>query len=310
MSTSIAVSCSRAARANLGPRSPKGMAPGAMAFATGLLFASFGLAGCGASDGTEEPVVQERTPLVVDTCTGAQISAAIAAGGSVLLDCGASPITIAMPATSVTRPTQVSAAFPGTVTFATVGTFLSVSSGASLSVSGVTFDGQNLGGMAIHADDLTANRVSVSGVTFRRYDGFAIDVGGPTTLTVSNSTFDSNTNTSFGGALYIEGATVTVSNTTFSNNRGNNGGAVSMVAGTLNVSASAFVENQASVGGGVFVTGAFSSATVANSSFTMDVASFAGAAIASEGAVTIAHDCTFVDDFSPRGALYGNVQVK
>ncbi|MCP4358984.1 MAG: DUF11 domain-containing protein [Chloroflexi bacterium] len=70
------------------------------------------------------------------------------------------------------------------------------------------------------AHTLFANNISINSDAGGRGGAFRIDDGG--TATIYNSTFDSNTTDSFGGAMYTDG-TVTVTNSTFNNNSSTNG---------------------------------------------------------------------------------------
>src|SRR5262245_3817638 len=88
---------------------------------------ALGSFGCGADAvyQSEEPLESATSALVA--CDGASIAAAIRAGGDVALDCGAAPITIALPFNiGVTAATRVHAIRPGTITFTHTGTLFAV----------------------------------------------------------------------------------------------------------------------------------------------------------------------------------------
>lgn len=274
-----------------------------------------GLAGCGQAPPGEE-VVQESEALVVTNCTGAAIAAAIAAGGSIVLSCGANPITVKVPSTTVARSAQLSSMGSGRLTFAHTSTLFTVTGGATFSVSGIDFTGsQTLGfGPAFKVNPSAPGNIQVSGAVFRSYQNtFVMQLEQGASVSVTGCTFDRNTANSFGAPIYNEGANVTVRDSTFSNNtvNGGRGGAINQVVGTLTVSSSTFSSNMAlgsgAHGGAIAVSGG--TATITNCTFANNRASSLGAAILATNSVTKISYSTFANNTSPGLTLAGNPSV-
>ena len=131
------------------------------------------------------------------------------------------------------------------------------------------------------------------------------------TLSVTNTTFNKNTATSWnvgngGGAIYNTG-TLTVNNTTFNNNVANyNGGAIYNELGTLTETNITFNNNSAKYGEGgtIYNTGTL---TGTNDTFNNSAAG-PGGAIYNTGTLTI-HNSTFTNsnsNYHYGGAIYNN----
>lgn len=273
------------------------------------LAGSVASSGCGGV-GSDASVAALSEPLLITNCTGAAISAAVAAGGVVTLSCGTLPVTIQVPSTTVAHDTQLSAARPGLITFVHVGTLFDVTSGASFGVSGISFDGMGQRITALRADSATAQSVILSNAVVSRYAGLAIQVGNHSSLNVSSTTFRNNGGLGFASPIYSEGGDVTVSNSSFVANHsfGSGGAITSLGGGVLNVSGCAFVSNNASAGGAIYSSVFSPPAVVTNSTFASNVGSAAGGAVFSFAAATIVN-CTFVDNSSPLGTIGGPAQV-
>jgi predicted outer membrane repeat protein len=117
---------------------------------------------------------------------------------------------------------------------------ISATSGVTLMMTNVTFN---------------SNNVCAPSCVNGANGGAIYQAGGP--LTVTNSTFNSNT-ADLGGAIYQGGGTTTISGTSFSSNQASIGGAIENVGGgTLNITASVFVSNTAGLlpGGSSIGTG-------------------------------------------------------
>jgi len=99
----------------------------------------------------------------------------------------------------------------------------------------------------------------LDGVTVRNFNTAhsALDFAADTTLTITDSVFDHNTNTSAsgtGGAISFAGTELTITDSTFSNNKAEkNGGAICVSSGRtgiLTISGSTFEENSSTSGNG------------------------------------------------------------
>lgn len=238
-------------------------------------------------------VVGNGTPV---SCTRAAIATALAGGGSVTFNCGASPITIPITATLETSAASVTIDGGNLVTLQGVAgvrilrhfTFgfnaastltLRNIAFANASISGV---GTNSNGAAILSQNQSAN--------------FNTDIP---TLNLENVTFTSNVTTTTardsgtdwydfgGGAVFSLGGVVNITNSTFTANRANQGagGAVHGLGSTITITGSTFTNNVATAvstsdtssgyGGALYVDGARfiggGGITIINSSFTNNI---------------------------------------
>jgi hypothetical protein len=261
--------------------------------------------GCGGAEPSE--VAEEiRNALVITNCTGPAISAAVAAGGDVVLDCGPTPVTISVPLTNVTLPVRLRTLVPGNVTLTHSAGLFRVTNNASLQLENLRFIGP--GGLAAH---ILAGSATVINSTFSGYSLFALSVHTPASrLTVSRSLFAFNgtPSTGFAAAIYAEGAPVQVSDSTFVINQANSGGAItSLGGGPLTVSGCTFADNVAGMGGAIYASGGANSIT--NSTFTRNRASTGGAVQAGPfGSFTI-RNSTFADNPAQSGMIAGNAQL-
>jgi len=173
----------------------------------------------------------------------------IAGGRNITLDASNSPAPITLEANNVTQ-------------------FFHVANGATLKVNGLTFaDGYDpTGGGAIWSDG---------------------------TLTVTNSTFSENTSP-YGGAINIDGGKATISGSTFANNTATgsstaSAGAVYVNNATVYISNSTFTGNAATDGNGTAVAGGviFSDGTVTIVDSTLDGNDASGQSGTSGGAIFV-----------------------
>jgi len=279
-------------------------------FCAGLVAAS-ALCGCGADaagEGGEGSVARESEALVITNCTGAAISAAITAGGNIVLNCGAAPVTIPMPFTPVSNSVQLTAAVPGSVTFSHPSVLFEIGSAATFSISGISFDGSLVTSAMAFNTISSGVTLTISNATFAHYhNGFVMRAGGGASLTVSNATFDHNTASGFAAAIYGEGANVTVNNSRFFRNMATgSGGAITLVGGgTLNVSRSTFAFNRAGLGGAIYANQG--PTTIDNSTFYGNTASSSGGAVYTINPARISNS-TFSSNPSPTGTIF-NAQV-
>lgn len=173
--------------------------------------------------------------------------------------------------------------------------------GGTLTVTGSTFSENSAGafssGGAILSNSYSgANTVMITNSTFISNSapyasggGIAFVNGG--TLTVSDSTFSGNSAIS-GGGIYHYQSTVDLTGSTFSGNSSNSGGAIRNDGGTLTVNRSTFSNNSANSGGGIVNAGTL---TVVNSTFSGNSTTWAGGfggGILNSGALTV-HNSTF-----------------
>jgi predicted outer membrane repeat protein len=262
------------------------------------------LPGCGSGgpDGSAaDEIGSAAAPVVVTNCTGAAISAAIAAGGDIQLSCGSAPITINMPTTTnVTLATRVRPISTGRITFTHSMPLFEVNN-AFFEIDNINLTAASVSGMGIHG--ITAN-VTLNGVNVTGYRTFAVSVHVNSRLTVIGSTFTSNgaSNLGFGAPIYVEGGTADIRSSTFSGNQaGGSGGAITAF-GTLTVADSTFYLNSAGQGGAIYVSSSVAP-VITNSTFWRNSATSASAAIHSPLWPATIRNCTFADNGSPRGSL-------
>ncbi|HEX6510254.1 MAG TPA: choice-of-anchor Q domain-containing protein, partial [Chloroflexota bacterium] len=198
-----------------------------------------------------------------------------------------------------------------TISFSCSGTITLTS---MLSITGsMTING---GGQSVAIDGGGSTRLfSVAGTTLglesvtlsdgsSSYGSAIYDNGG--TVNILNTTFANNTATGgYGGALRIDGGTATVLDSTFSGNTVQNGmgGAIDNHAGHLTVNFDTFSSNSVDSGGGAIVNEGGGTMSVSDgSSFTGNSASggYGGAIYSIGGTATVAHS-----SFSSNSALSG-----
>lgn len=187
---------------------------------------------------------------------------------------------------------------------------MQVNSGVAANLSNVTIaNGKSFQGSGIQI----SGTLSVSNTTF--FSNSASGVGGAIvsdggTLTVTGSTFYSNTTGSGGGIYNYPSGTVNVSNSTFySNSVANSGAGIGNEgAGTVNVSNSTFYSNTAgNNGGGIYIyTGTI--ANVTNSTFYSNTAS-AGGGIANTGTLAITNSTLYRNTGSIFGGGLSNTGI-
>ncbi|HEY8562948.1 MAG TPA: choice-of-anchor Q domain-containing protein [Pyrinomonadaceae bacterium] len=175
---------------------------------------------------------------------------------------------------------------------------LHIETGDQMSVSGITFTRSATGAAIVNEGSLT---VADAAFTFNNGGGFlggAITHDtGSTTLSVTNSTFISNT-AGYGGAIGSNGLTVTVTNCTFTENTavsgsatGQGGGAIhqNSASGTTTITNSTFTANAETggSGGGGALRNRSGTMNVVNSIFTRNTGMDGGGAIQGGGVTNI-----------------------
>jgi hypothetical protein len=263
-----------------------------------------------AACGTPEAADYESVASPLTSCAGSAISAAVAAGGDVVVDCGPAPVTVAVPSTTVSRPTRLRPAVPGSITLVHSGTLFSVTSGAPFEIQNIAFQGSSQSSFAVH---MVSGSAVLTGDTFRGYPSFMVSVHRGSRLTVDGCLFADNgigSNSFFAAAIYNEGSFADIRGSTFANNRSvGTGGAITSLNGTLSVTGSTFVNNVASSGGAIGLS-AFATQTIANTTFVNNQATGQSGAIDARGpGTTLVTNCTFADNISPKGTMNGALQV-
>jgi hypothetical protein len=210
------------------------------------------------------------------TCTEGALDSALAGGGSVTFNCGASPVTITVTSTkTIIHDTTIDGG--GVVTISggnSVGVFL-VNAPVNFTVQNLTIaNGFSYGdgGGILNGGTLTVTNSTFSGNS-TSYGGGGIWNAG--TLTVTNSTFSGNNASDGGGIFNYVGGTLTVTNSTFSGNSTSyDGGAIYNAGGTLSVTNSTFTGNGADSGGGIYSNGG--TVTVTNAIIANSISTWGG----------------------------------
>ena len=151
-------------------------------------------------------------------------------------------------------------------------------------------------------DDTTSGPLTVDQVTIPGSGGGplgALAAAGP--VTVTNSTFTSDTTDGSGGAI-LGGSSVTVTHSTFtSDGAGSGGGGAISGAGAVTVTNSTFTGNFANTGGDGGAIRGGGAVTVTNSTFSDNPVDGNGGAIDAAGAVTVTNS-TFSGNSAPAGS--------
>lgn len=156
----------------------------------------------------------------------------------------------------------------GTITLGTNLTGISDTAGLTIDGTGqaVTISGNNLTPVASVPGNvsLTLNYLTIADGNTNIYGGAIQNYG---TLTIANSTFSNNHNSSYdGGAIYNRN-TVIITDSTFSgNSAASNGGGIYSLSGAVTITDSTFSNNTAATGGGVHCYSC--TMTVTNSTFS------------------------------------------
>jgi hypothetical protein len=244
--------------------------------------------------------VSRQSVTTITNCTGDAISQAVAAGGEVDLDCGPTPVTIAVPSTNVTLNAVLRAVTPGTITLTHTGTLFSVQAIVQFEADNLAFTGTGAAVIGAPGANVTltndtfsnysstivavGNRGSilhVFGSTFANNHGTGFNAGPAVQSAAGDTTFDRCTfiNNSFpgGGAFRYTGFLAFVTNSTFANNSsGTNGGAIQILGGAdVQITNSTFFNNKAA-GLGSAIFGESSNLSVQSSTFFTDTATPSG----------------------------------
>jgi hypothetical protein len=267
------------------------------------------LLGCGAS--APGANVESRAPALVAACNGAAISAAVAAGGDVAVDCGPGPVTLAVPPTSVAHDTVLHALRPGTITFTNTATLFEVNAGVSFEIRDFAFFGSTLSPI-VHT---VGGTITLTRDSFSNFPGFVISVHNGAKLTVTQCSFANNgvgqSSAPFAGSIYNEGSVTSVQSSTFNNNHSTGSGGAITNFGSLTVSGSTFANNGAGSGGAIYTNGFASTLQIVNSTFENNLATNGAGAIFYGGFQNQAtiQSSTFSDNPSSRGTFFGNIAL-
>ena len=203
---------------------------------------------------------------------------------------------------SALNPDCVGGSGVDTITFSVSGTITLGSTlpnitaaGNALTLDGtgktVTISGNNIVQVATVAvgASLTLNHLTIANGNFS--DGGGITNYG--TLTVTNSTFSSNSAINSGGGISNNAGTLTITNSTFSgNSAGTSGGGIFNSNGALTITNSTFSGNSTSNdGGGIYNSNG--ALTITNSTFTLNTTSANGGGILNQGGTVGIANSTF-----------------
>lgn len=154
-------------------------------------------------------------------------------------------------------------------------------------------------GINLNIQNLTLNNGNATGSGNATHGGAIYNNGG--TVSVVDSTFTGNT-AAQGGAIYNNGGALTVTGSTFTGNTiaSGFGGAILIWSGTLNVTDSNFTNNTVVSGEGGAINIQGGTVTVTGSTFTGNTASATGGAIVDYGTLTLT-DSTFTNNTAVQG---------
>jgi predicted outer membrane repeat protein len=265
-------------------------------------------------------VVGNGTP---GSCTEAALNAALAGGGSVTFNCGASPVTITLTSQKlINSSTNINGG--GLITLSGGGTtrIFTTTSGVNLTLSNLTLRNGAATGIGTQGDGgaiyNTSGTLNLTSVNFLNNtasrDGGAIIASG--TVNISNTTFLNNTASDDGGAFQTQ-ATTLLTNSTVSGNsasdRGggiyNSGGTLTIVSSTISgnvasgpgegfggglyniativITSTQLVNNRSAFDGGALLNAISATATINNSTFTLNLSQDDGGAIFNEGSGSV-----------------------
>jgi hypothetical protein len=134
------------------------------------------------------------------TCTEGALDSALAGGGSVTFDCGASPVTITVSYKVIAADTNLDGGSLITLSGGDTTRVFTVGAGVTLSLANATIShghSSDVGGAIENDGTLTVTNSTFSGNSAPI--GGAVNNGG--TLTVTNSTFSGNSATGEGGGI-------------------------------------------------------------------------------------------------------------
>jgi predicted outer membrane repeat protein len=224
------------------------------------------------------------------TCTQASIQSDLTSGGTWTLDCATGTTTIP---------------FTTPVTFSSGTAALQVATGKQ-----VILDGRHstqlfvLSGGTLSLSGLTLQNGSASRTGFPSSEGGAI-FSQNASLSVSSSTFSSNSGHSAGGAIESLAGNLSVSSSTFSSNSAGAGGAIDISGSTTTLSSSSFSGNSSSLGGAIYNNNIHGTVSVSSSSFSSNVSNDGGA-IRNDGTMSVSSS-SFSSNSAPGGGEGGAI---
>ena len=209
---------------------------------------------------------------------------------------------------------------------------VTVPTNATLTLDGVTIDGNNLDGscgmIQVNGGTLIIKNSTIQNCKASATKGAAICVEGGGTLTIENTTIQGCQDTSEGGgAIYMDCSTVTINSGTFQNNKANSdylqgkGGFIYNEGGTLTINGGMFLNNCAGDGGAIYAAassgtnvyingGTFTNNTASNSGGSGTV--FISQSDLSECVFSVSGDAAFTggESVSVDGIYFGNTNSK
>ena len=141
--------------------------------------------------------------------------------------------------------------------------------------------------------------------TVEKGDGGVVLNASGATVNVKDSVFDNNKTTRYGSVIYSNGG-IAVENTVFTNNAGNNGGVICHhnASSTMTIDECDFEENAGYSGAAIWSN---KTATITDTTFTNNTASWNGGAICTSGGTMDIENSTFANNTSAQnkgGAIY------
>ena len=201
---------------------------------------------------------------IADSCTPAALASALATGEKVTFACGSLPATITL-TSGLSITTNVTIDGGNLVTLSTNGTsnHFNVQSGGHLTLSKIKL----------------SNGVNTADC------GGSIHVLGNGSLTLTETSFDSNTTSVRGGAVCIDAnGSADIHSTNFTNNQSTGGGGV-FSWGTLVIDHSVFTANNSSGHGGALQN--YGTGTLSDTTFDQNAAAINGGGIDAGGTLTV-----------------------
>ena len=129
-------------------------------------------------------------------------------------------------------------------------------------------------------------------------------------LTISDGYFHNNTAENSGGAVCIQGDNkVSIEGSIFSDNKADYGGVVRMyIRSKINITDCQFSNNEANIGGGTVTTYKYSVASIQNSQFILNTASYGGVLIAYQNSAVIIDNVSCLNNTARSGGVFRTLQ--
>jgi len=272
-------------------------------------------------DGNGEVIITYSVPpvLTVTSCSGSPSTpgslpyevANASSGDMVNFSVSCPPNSPIMIASTINIDADLIIAGPGAGNVVVSGNFavqvFNLASGVTGLISGITIEDGNAingeGGGISNSGTLTVFDTAVSDDAGSYIGGGILSSG---TLTVLDSAVSGNTSGEGGGGIFNLGGTLVVSNSTLAGNTGQYGGGIQNI-GSLSVSNSTISGNGqlGGEGGGIFDTGG--GMTIADSTFSGNIANYGGAIDVEHGSLFITNSTLSGDTATSHGSELGNL---